>query len=302
MVDHFFEVSGVLGSNTNFGPSGTPAHRKEGRVVLSNLSRGSAGSQPQPCPGLKYVASGVEVYRYGGKAYPVSAGQFLYVPELHLGEVEIGRSDSPTALGLCVYLPEIDPAAAGNPFDAPMIFPAACSELGRLLSETTTRMLRSGPGRAQVAETMLGQVAEHIEPLMEETCRIIDGIAALKPSTRYETLRRLNVARSYLHAVTDRSVELAELAKIAGISRFQLLRSFRDAFGAPPAAYHRNLRLKLAKNEIDGKLLSCSEAAHRFGFADCSSFSHAYRRAFGDAPIRSLAAPFKPKTVRAASA
>ncbi len=290
MVDHFFEVSGILGPDASFGASGAPVHRKKGRVVLSNLSRGSGESYAQPCPGLKYVASGVEVYRYGGKAYPVSAGQFLYVPELHPGDVEIGRSDSSSALGLCVYLPETDRAAGGNTVDSPMIFPAACSTLGRLLSETTSQMLRSGPRRAQIAETMLEQIAQHIEPLMEETSRIIDGIAALKPSTRYETLRRLNIARAYLHAVTDRSVELAELAKVAGISRFQLLRTFRDAFGAPPAAYHRNLRLKLAKEEIDRKLLSCSEAAHRFGFADCSSFSHAYRRAFGEAPIRSLAA------------
>lgn len=299
MVDHFFEVSGILGPNASFGASGAPVHRKQGRVVLSNLSRGSAESQAEPCPGLKYVASGVEVYRYGGKAYAVSAGQFLYVPELHPGDVEIGRSDSPTALGLCVYLPETDRIAGKRTVDTPMIFPAACSALGRLLSETTNQMLRSGPKRAQVADRMLQQVAEHIEPLMEETCRIIDGIAALKPSTRYETLRRLNIARAYLHAVTDRPVELAELAKVAGISRFQLLRSFRDAFGAPPAAYHRTLRLKLAKDEIDRKLLRCSQAAHRFGFADCSSFSHAYRRAFGEAPIRSLAASAKARSDRA---
>ena len=290
MVDHFFEVSGVLGPNVSFGASGAPVHRKKGRVVLSNLSRGSGESNAQPCAGLKYVATGVEVYRYGGKVYSVSAGQFLYVPELHPGDVEIGRSDSPSALGLCVYLPETDRPEGRNSVDAPMIFPAACSELGRLLSETASQMLRSGPRRAQIAESMLQKVAQHFDPLMEETTRIMDGIAAMKPSTRYEALRRLNIARSYLHAVTDRSVELAELAKVAGISRFQLLRSFRDAFGAPPAAYHRNLRLKLAKHEIDLKLLSCSEAAHRFGFADCSSFSHAYRRAFGEAPIRTLAA------------
>ena len=302
MVDHFFEVSGILGPNASFGASGAPVHRKKGRVVLSNLSRGSGESHAQPCAGLKYVASGVEIYRFGGRAYSVSAGQFLYVPELHPGEVEIGRSDSPSALGLCVYLPETESVGTRSAVDFPMIFPAACSPLGRLLSETASQMLHSGPGRAQVAETMLQQVAEHFEPLMEETCRIIDGIAALKPSTRYETLRRLNVARAYLHAVTDRSIELAELAKVAGISRFQLLRSFRDAFGAPPAAYHRDLRLKLAKDQVDRKLLSCSEAAQRFGFADCSSFSHAYRRAFGEAPIRSLAAAAKARSSRPDSA
>jgi AraC-like DNA-binding protein len=125
---------------------------------------------------------------------------------------------------------------------------------------------------------------------MEETLRMIAGIDAQKPSTRYETMRRLNVARGYLHEVTDRPVELAELAKVSGISRFQLLRNFRDVFGAPPAAYHRNLRLCLAKEQVESRRLTCSQAAHRFGFADCSSFSHAYRRVFGEPPIRSLAA------------
>jgi AraC family transcriptional regulator len=170
-----------------------------------------------------------------------------------------------------------------------MIFSASCSQLGRLLSDCAKQMASSKPQRPLIASQLLQRVAAQIEPLMEETVGILEGMDALKASTRHEALRRLNIARGYLHAVTDRPVELAELAKVAGISRFQLLRSFRNAFGAPPAAYHRSLRLKLAKQEIELKLLSCSEAAHRFGFADCSSFSHAYRRAFGEAPIRSLA-------------
>ncbi len=288
MAGKFYEVSGVLGPNMAFGANGLPVPDDEGRVVLSNLSRGNVESLPQACLGLKYVAAGVEVYRYGGKSYPVSAGQFLVVPEHHMGEVEIGRSDASSALGLCVYLPKSDELGEANPLDAPMLFPAACSEVGRVLADTVKQMTRNKGQRAAIAGQVLQRVANDMEPLLEDTARIIAGIDALKPSTRYETLRRLNVARGYLHDVTDRAVELAELAKVAGISRFQLLRSFRDAFGAPPAAYHRNLRLKLAKEEIDQRLISCSEAAHRFGFADCSSFSHAYRRAFGEAPIRTL--------------
>jgi AraC-like DNA-binding protein len=238
---------------------------------------------------LKYVATGVEVYRFRGKTYPVSAGNFLYVPEQQPGEVEIRRSEASSALGLCVYLPT---NASGDTslLDAPMMFPARCSGLGQLLGETAKQLVRAQPQRPQIAARLLGHVASEIEPLMAETTRILDGMDAQKLSTRVETLRRLNVARGYLHAVTDRPVELAELAKVAGISRFQLLRSFRDAFGAPPAAYHRSLRLELAKAEIDRNLLSCSEAAHRFGFADGSSFSHAYKRVFGQAPVRSLAA------------
>jgi AraC-like DNA-binding protein len=169
-----------------------------------------------------------------------------------------------------------------------MIFPAACSAVGRVLQSSFQQMMRFKPQRAAIARSLLDKVVTECEPLLEEAVRVLDGIPALKPATRYETLRRLNVARSYLHDVTDRAVELPELARVAGISRFQLLRHFRDAFGAPPAAYHRNLRLRLAKEEIDRRLRSCGDAAQRYGFADCSSFSHAYRRAFGTSPIRSL--------------
>lgn len=279
----FTEMAGVL------APGATSVIGQEGRVVISNLSRGSAEAGAQHSLGLKYVAAGLEIYRYGGRTYPVPAGHFLLVPERHGGEVEIGRSDSSTALGLCICLPRTaDAAPLPGPLDAPMIFPAACSEVGRLMAATVSEMARNRTRRPLMAEALLARISADVEPLLEESLRIIDGIDALKPSTRLETFRRLTVARGYLHAVTDRAVELAELAKVAGISRFQLLRNFRDAFGAPPAAYHRTLRLQLAKADLDRRLATCSEAAQRYGFADCSSFSHAYRRTFGEAPIRSL--------------
>ncbi len=88
----FYEVSGVLGPDLVFGSSGAPVPGDSGRIVLSNLQRGNVGSMPHGAASLKYVAAGVEVYRYDGKTYPVSAGQFLYVPEQISGDVEIGRS------------------------------------------------------------------------------------------------------------------------------------------------------------------------------------------------------------------
>lgn len=288
MAGQFYELSGVLGPHTGLDAAALEGSHSAGRVVLSNLSRGSREFHPNPCASLKYVAAGTEIYRFGNQTYPVTAGNFLYVPELREGDVEIGRSEAATTVGLCIYLPARPGLEGTVAPGTPMIFPAACSDLGRLLSRTLTRMIWSKDQRAAIASHVLRQVRTEVEPLFEETIRILEGMDALKPSTRYESFRRLNLARGFLHSVTDRPVELGELAKLAGISRFQLLRSFRDAFGAPPAAYHRTLRLKLAKEEIDGKRLSCSEAAHRFGFADCSSFSHAYRRAFGEAPVRSL--------------
>lgn len=275
----FQELEGVLAPG---GVSSDAGRSKHGRVVLSALTAGASDSAGQPGLAIKYVAAGLEVYCYGGRTYAVSAGQFLLVPEGNAGEVAIGRSKD-QALGLCVYLPAGGPSVA-HPFETPIGFAAACSDLGRMMAGVHMRMASATQGRPELATQLLHRVSRNLEPFLEETARALTSLSALKPSTRHELLRRLNLARGYLHDVTDRPVELIELSRVAGISRFQLLRDFRDCFGAPPASYHRSLRLSLARDAIRTERLPCAEAAHRFGFADGSSFSHAYRRAFGEPP------------------
>jgi len=277
----FFEVGGVLDDDAPLVATQTP------RVVVSSLRSGGSRSAAAPQMALKYVAAGIEVYAYRGRKYPVSAGQFLAVPAGTPGEVEIGRSADGSALGLCVYLAQ-GPGGLTSSLDAPMLFPAQCSSLGRLLVDGHRRLLKTPHDKKAIAASLMTAAANDIEPLLEETVGLLCGMDSARPATRYETLRRLNVARAYLHSVTDRAVDLDELSRVAGASRFHLLRNFRSCFGDPPAAYHRRLRLELAREEIEARRLGCAEAAHRFGFADSSSFIHAYRRTYGEPPMRSV--------------
>ncbi len=256
----------------------------EGKVELSEVVAGSAASLPRATLGLKYVAAGTEVYRYGGRTHRVGAGSFLVLPENNGGEADIDRRDG-RAVGMCVFLPE---RRGAKPYparlDRPLVFPAACSELGRLLARSHQRMCREPQQREAIAGRLLGRIDADTEAFLVDAVRIIDGLSAVKASTRYETMRRLNRARAYLHQVVDRPVELAELAGHAGVSRFQLARSFKDCFGAPPAAYHRRHRLNLARAELRAGHLSCAEAAFQFGFGDAPHFSRAYKSAFGHPP------------------
>ena len=278
----FGELTGVLtpGLGVPVGP--------EGRVVISSISGGASGCEPRSRPGIKFVAAGTEIYRLGGRTYSVSEGQFLLVPAGMSGEAAYGRSSDGQAIGLCLYFPETWDGSAS--LDRPMLFPAACSALGRGVGEVHRRLRRPGAVKQDLAKSLLDAAAAQIEPLIEDTVQVLAGLDTARPATRYELLRRLNIARAYLHSVTDRPVELAELAQVAGTSRFHLLRNFRRCFGAPPAAYHRQVRLELARAELEAGRIGCAEAAHRFGFADSSSFSHAYRRTFGHPPTRPVAA------------
>lgn len=261
----------------------------EGKVELSVVERGLAESMPQKVMAFKYVAAGTEVYRYAGRTHRVVANSFLALPEGHHGEATLDRRDG-MAVGICVYLPAQSAAdlPPGNPLDAPVVFPAWCSVLGRVLTGTHTAMMARPLERAAQAHAVLRQLEAGLDDFLAEASATLDTLTEVKRSTRIEHLRRLNLARHHLHDVTDRSVPLAELARKSQMSRFQLTRLFAQVFGEPPASYHRRIRLEAARADLRRDTGSCLQVAHRYGFADNAHFSRAFKRQFGIPP--SLAA------------
>lgn len=96
-------------------------------------------------------------------------------------------------------------------------------------------------------------------------------------------------ALARLDEAPERPATLAELAALAGVSRFQLLRGFAREVGLTPAAYQRQRRVGLAKAHL-GRGLSPAQAALEAGFADQSHLTRAFLRQFGVTPGRYRAA------------
>lgn len=268
-----------MASRTAIGPGGG--------VVLSEISDGIAPTGAKSALSIKYVGRGIEIYRYGGRSYAVREGHFLLVPEGLAGEVEIRRGGDHT-LGLCVNLPAAPDVNLPLPIDGPMVFGASSSSLGRALETTLRSIHERGVDRETLADRLFNGIVDNVDECLEDAAAALDRMQSLKVSTRHEMLSRLNRARAYLHDVVDRPVALGELASAAGMSRFHLLRNFRDCFGAPPAAYHRRVRLERAHDEIRQGRMSCSMAAISFGFSNSGSFSRAYKSTFGRPPTRSI--------------
>jgi AraC-like DNA-binding protein len=80
-------------------------------------------------------------------------------------------------------------------------------------------------------------------------------------------------------------VTLAELAREASLSRYQLLRAFRRAFGLPPHAYLLQRRLSLARALLRAQGAP-AEVAARAGFSDQSHLTRCFTRQFGISPGR----------------
>ncbi|NMM36740.1 MAG: AraC family transcriptional regulator [Glaciimonas sp.] len=76
---------------------------------------------------------------------------------------------------------------------------------------------------------------------------------------------------------------LAELAKVAGMSRYQLIRAFRASTGMTPHVYQLNLRINQARVWLrSGEEMA--DIAYRLGFADQSHFQRVFKAYAGVTP------------------
>jgi AraC-like DNA-binding protein len=266
--------------------SGRHAPLPGATVVYSRISHGGAAGALARGLTVRYVGRGAECYSIAGRYCRLGEDQLMIAPQQLASEVEVRRGEEAGTLGLCVFIPQLDDGAELL-VDGPIILPAICA-LGSLFRRSLKRL--NGPVRSldepnRIALETVSRLTETIHALDGQ----VDLVPGVKRRTRFEAVRRLNLARAYLHSVTDRGVPLDELAREVAVSSFQLLRGFRDCFGETPAAYHRRLRLNLAREMAERDGLPYAFVADRFGFAGGASFSHAYRRTFGVPPVRAIA-------------
>jgi len=164
----------------------------------------------------------------------------------------------------------------GKPCGAPY-FPdlvmADTDAAGRFLAFHA--VLRSGLASGLARQ---GLLLETLSLLIERHARLR---ATPSPGTkaRPEILR----ARDYLREHCHESVGLEELARLANMSPFHFVRSFRKVVGMPPHAYQLHRRIATAKTLLSGGC-SIAQAAAATGFADQSHLANRFRAVAGITP------------------
>jgi AraC-like DNA-binding protein len=236
-------------------------------------------------PSVKYVLEGEGQYRIKGRTYCIRPGSFLFVD----AEVEVEArmpSHGPT-IGLCVNLgmPEglprepADAMASGDPLVGSAIDPLAAvldryARLLRVASEPDSSLLRQ-----ILAETSLG-----IEDYLVRHAAKARRLPAIKHSTRMELLRRVERARAFIHDNAEGPLTLDAIAQHATLSRFHLTRSFTEAIGVPPLAYHRRLRMQHAARLLSETAMNVTQVAERLGYSSLVTFSRAFYEELGVRP------------------
>ncbi|MEU2675019.1 AraC family transcriptional regulator [Streptomyces sp. NPDC007164] len=97
----------------------------------------------------------------------------------------------------------------------------------------------------------------------------------IAPATDAALLARLSTVIDRLHEDEPAPV-LDELAEVAGMDKYQLIRAMKRATGLPPLAWRQNDRIITARAMLrDGR--SLAETAYALGFADQSHFHRVFR-------------------------
>jgi len=88
----------------------------------------------------------------------------------------------------------------------------------------------------------------------------------------------------YIRNNYQKECSLEELSKIAGLSRFYLIRIFKDYMGKTPYEYLLDIRLENAKLLLSEGKISITEICHECGFNDIGNFIRIFKKKTGTTP------------------
>lgn len=136
--------------------------------------------------------------------------------------------------------------------------------------------------------TPVGQ--QHMQHLFcENLLHFIPTLSALpERSLLPGTVKRVV---DYIHANLDQPLCISELVEVSSASRRSLEQAFRRYLGTSPQRYIQGCKLNVIRELLlrhqPGEL-QLSELAFRWGFAQPSHFTTAYKQAFGERPSETL--------------
>lgn len=155
-----------------------------------------------------------------------------------------------------------------------------CGEAESLLRGLIAQVISQRPQRATVVQAYLLTLIALIEQQLSAASQESDRSVPLLPYSHSTTK-----AVSYLEKNLDRRIPLSELTAAAacrGVTNF--CTRFHKEVGISPSAYHRQLRLRAAREALRHPAFPVTMAALQFGFNSSQHFSTSYRREFGTSP------------------
>lgn len=224
------------------------------------------------------ITGGVEAYRYRGCEHRAPSGSVVL---LNPDEFHDGR---PAADGFAyrIFYPSVGlvmrelAEAVGRPVSQPGFRDTVVEDPALFVALRDLHAALERPNRVTLA------VDAGLVACLSAVARRHGALTGDLPRAGREPMA-VRRARDYLDAHVAENVALEDLATVAGLSRFHLVRTFRAAVGITPHAYLVDRRVRLAKRLLVGGE-SLAEVAVACGFFDQAHFSKTFKSRTGVSP------------------
>lgn len=129
---------------------------------------------------------------------------------------------------------------------------------------------------------------EQVNVLLEKLIRAehrlrarLENIRTVKASTRDELARRIGWAADFMLSSYAEPISLDDIAAAARLSKYHLIRLFRQVHGVTPHVFLQNKRARVARRLIENTGLDLAEIASLAGFGTRWTMFRQLRRVFG---------------------
>jgi AraC family transcriptional regulator len=252
------------------------------------------------CPfsgiGLKFVASGEEIYYAKNKKYKVKAGEYIIGNEYTDSKVKI-NSNQPV-YGVCIDISskivsdiaeyyvkngsELEEFLLSDQFFV-NCYKVNNTRVGVALNDIYYK-IKSGKIVNDFQENELFySLAEYIITDQKFVFEHLSKLDFKKKNTNEDVFKLLIKAKSFIDDNITENLSLDIIANQTGISKYHFIRVFKMTFGISPYQYQNNRRLEFAKSDLIGGNEIFSTAL-RYGFSDVPTFAKAFKKQFGQTP------------------
>jgi AraC family transcriptional regulator len=224
----------------------------------------------------------------------VVAGSFTYSTDsgrslLHPGAFLLGNSGTCFECGhehstgdRCVsfqfspeYFAEISATAAGS---SRYRFPAAMLPVAKHVTPAIVRLESMAYGDLPL------RIEEAVASLAATVLVTVSGHIASRGRTSARDERRVASVVRYMEERATEPLDLDRLAKVAFLSKYHFLRTFRRTIGVSPYQFLLTLRLRRAALRLVRSSDPIASIGFESGFGDLSTFNGHFRDLFGTTP------------------
>lgn len=246
---------------------------------------------------IKYVYDGLERYRVNGVNNKLERGHCLIVNNESdvLSECGTGKNTTEINLGMSTFLTQQIIAEVlevsktwtkdilqecNHAKDVVMFYDGIIKNdpFGDFLKNQFFILSNSIKGN-ELDESYYYTICENLLQFQCNIFKSVYGINKVKYSTRQEILKRVLVAKQIIEDNYLQNLNLNLIAKESCLSKYFLIKSFKQVYNITPHQYHIRLKISKAKKLLRQKKLSVTEVATYLNYPNIFSFSRQFKSA-----------------------